>query len=140
MFGLGMIVAPLAGYFHYHGVRYGLLMPLGRLDEARPALDRTVALAHTPVEAAHIRLTSTGSCARARPRRGGPLERVPIGWESRCSHHRHSRESAGLSGKVVGLWNRRKGLAFVVMAGCAPAIHALPHNEKRRGCAGRARA
>lgn len=34
----------------------GLLMQLGRVDEARRAFDRAIALAHTPAEAAHIRL------------------------------------------------------------------------------------
>jgi RNA polymerase sigma-70 factor (ECF subfamily) len=49
------LAAPLDGYFHYHGVTGGLLMQLGRTDEARRAFDRAIALAHTPAEAAHIR-------------------------------------------------------------------------------------
>jgi len=46
----------LAGYFHFFGVRGALLMQLGRNEEARAAFDRAIALAHTPAEAAHIRL------------------------------------------------------------------------------------
>ena len=57
--GLEMIeplAEPLAGYFHFFGVRGALLMQLGRNEEARAAFDRAIALAHTPAEAAHIRL------------------------------------------------------------------------------------
>jgi RNA polymerase sigma-70 factor (ECF subfamily) len=46
----------LANYFHYHGARGGLLLQLGRADEARVAFNRAIALANTPSEAAHIRL------------------------------------------------------------------------------------
>jgi RNA polymerase sigma-70 factor, ECF subfamily len=49
------LAAQLAGYFHFFGVKGALLLQLGRCDEARTAFDRAVALAHTPVEAAHIR-------------------------------------------------------------------------------------
>jgi RNA polymerase sigma-70 factor, ECF subfamily len=50
------LAEPLAGYFHFFGVKGGLLMRLGRADEARVAFDQAIALAHTPAEAAHIRL------------------------------------------------------------------------------------
>jgi RNA polymerase sigma-70 factor (ECF subfamily) len=50
------LAAPLAGYFHFFGVKGGLLMQLGRDNEARVAFDQAIALAHTPIEAAHIRL------------------------------------------------------------------------------------
>jgi RNA polymerase sigma-70 factor, ECF subfamily len=50
------LAAPLAGYFHFFGVKGGLLTQLGRADEARVAFDQAIALAHTPAEAAHIRL------------------------------------------------------------------------------------
>jgi RNA polymerase sigma-70 factor (ECF subfamily) len=50
------LAAPLAGYFHFFGLKGGLLMQLGRDREARTALDQAIALAHTPAEAAHIRL------------------------------------------------------------------------------------
>jgi RNA polymerase sigma-70 factor, ECF subfamily len=50
------LAAALSGYFHFFGVRGALLMQLGRAEEARTAFDRAVALAHTPQEAAHIRL------------------------------------------------------------------------------------
>jgi len=46
----------LAGYFHYFGVKGHFLMQLGRSEEARIAFDRAIALAHTPAEAAHIRM------------------------------------------------------------------------------------
>lgn len=46
---------PLSGYFHFHGLRGGLLMQIGRAREAHVAFDRAIALANTPAEAAHIR-------------------------------------------------------------------------------------
>ena len=46
----------LHGYFHFFGVKGALLMQLGRAQEARAALDQAIALAHTPAEAAHIRM------------------------------------------------------------------------------------
>jgi RNA polymerase sigma-70 factor (ECF subfamily) len=46
----------LSGYFHFHGLRGGLLMQLGRTREAREAFDRAIALAGTAAEAAHIRM------------------------------------------------------------------------------------
>jgi RNA polymerase sigma-70 factor (ECF subfamily) len=50
------LAEPLGGYFHFHGVKGALLMQLGRSREARTAFDQAIALAHTPAEAAHIRL------------------------------------------------------------------------------------
>ena len=50
------LAAPLAGYFHFHGVRGALLTQLGRPEEGRVAMDRAIALARTPAEAAHIRM------------------------------------------------------------------------------------
>jgi RNA polymerase sigma-70 factor (ECF subfamily) len=50
------LAARLGGYFHFHGVRGGLLMQLGRGDEARAAFDQAISLARTAAEAAHIRL------------------------------------------------------------------------------------
>jgi RNA polymerase sigma-70 factor, ECF subfamily len=46
----------LSGYFHFFGVRGAFLLELGRTEEARIAFDRAIALAHSPAEAAHIRL------------------------------------------------------------------------------------
>ncbi|TIP28928.1 MAG: RNA polymerase sigma factor [Mesorhizobium sp.] len=46
----------LAGYFHFFGLKGGLLMQLGRGEEARIAFDRAIALANTAAEAAHIRM------------------------------------------------------------------------------------
>src|SRR5262249_60785284 len=46
---------PLAGYFHFFGLKGGLLQQLGREREARVAFDRAIALANTAAEAAHIR-------------------------------------------------------------------------------------
>jgi RNA polymerase sigma-70 factor, ECF subfamily len=57
--GLAMLDAlakDLPGYFYFFGVRGALLMDLGRPDEAREAFDRALAVAKSPVEAAHIRL------------------------------------------------------------------------------------
>ena len=52
---LAPLEAPLAGYFSYFGVKGGLLMQLGRAEDARVAFDEAIALAHTAAEAAHIR-------------------------------------------------------------------------------------
>jgi RNA polymerase sigma-70 factor (ECF subfamily) len=41
----------LAGYFHFHGARGGLLLMLGRRREAREAFDRAIGLANTAAEA-----------------------------------------------------------------------------------------
>jgi RNA polymerase sigma-70 factor, ECF subfamily len=46
----------LSGYFHFFGVKGGLLLQLGRAEEARIAFDRAIALANTAAEAAHIRM------------------------------------------------------------------------------------
>ena len=46
----------LSGYFHFHGLRGGLLMQLGRNAEARESFDRAIALANTAAEASHIRM------------------------------------------------------------------------------------
>ncbi|TKD44036.1 MAG: RNA polymerase sigma factor [Mesorhizobium sp.] len=46
----------LSGYFHFFGLKGGLLMQLGRDEEARIAFDRAIALANTAAEAAHIRM------------------------------------------------------------------------------------
>jgi RNA polymerase sigma-70 factor (ECF subfamily) len=58
----------LSDYFYFFGVKEFLLMELGRGAEARVAFDRALALAHTPAEAAHIRLhldrLAKGSAAR----------------------------------------------------------------------------
>ncbi|RLP27637.1 RNA polymerase sigma factor [Mesorhizobium sp. YM1C-6-2] len=46
----------LSGYFHFFGVKGGLLMQLGRHAEARAAFDRAISLANSAAEAAHIRM------------------------------------------------------------------------------------
>ncbi|MDQ2635238.1 MAG: RNA polymerase sigma factor [Pseudomonadota bacterium] len=46
----------LSGYFHFFGVKGGLLMQLGRNEEARAAFDRAISLANSAAEAAHIRM------------------------------------------------------------------------------------
>ena len=46
----------LSGYFHFFGLKGGLLMQLGRAAEARVAFDQAIALATTAADAAHIRL------------------------------------------------------------------------------------
>lgn len=54
------MIEPLAdkldGYFYFHGARGAFLKELGRTEDARVALDRAIALANTPAEAAHIRM------------------------------------------------------------------------------------
>lgn len=49
------LTGELAGYFHFHGVRGGLLLQLGDATGAREAFNRAIALAGTAAEAAHIR-------------------------------------------------------------------------------------
>jgi RNA polymerase sigma-70 factor, ECF subfamily len=49
------LAEPLAGYFHFYGVKGALHQQLGQHDDARIAFDRAIALARTPAEAAHIR-------------------------------------------------------------------------------------
>ncbi|MDB5379624.1 MAG: hypothetical protein JWR00_4070 [Rubritepida sp.] len=46
----------LSGYFPFHGLKGALLCELGRIDEARTAFGRAIALAGTVAEAAHIRM------------------------------------------------------------------------------------
>ena len=53
---LESLAQPLAGYFHYFGVKGALLKDLGRAAEARVAFNQAIALARTPAEAAHIRM------------------------------------------------------------------------------------
>jgi RNA polymerase sigma-70 factor (ECF subfamily) len=50
------LAEPLCAYFHFFGVKGGLLLQLGRGEEARAAFDRAIALANTAAEAAHIRM------------------------------------------------------------------------------------
>jgi RNA polymerase sigma-70 factor (ECF subfamily) len=45
----------LSSYFHFHGLRGGLLMQLGRNEDARMAFDKAISFANTAAEAAHIR-------------------------------------------------------------------------------------
>lgn len=46
----------LSDYFHFYGVKGALHLQCGDKDAARLAFDRAIALAHTPAEAAHIRM------------------------------------------------------------------------------------
>jgi RNA polymerase sigma-70 factor (ECF subfamily) len=50
------LAEPLAGYFYFFGVKGALLERLGRVEEARVAFDRAIALANNAAEAAHIRM------------------------------------------------------------------------------------
>jgi len=50
------LAARLSGYFHFFGLKGGLLLQLGRADEARTAFGQAIALANTPAQAAHIRM------------------------------------------------------------------------------------
>jgi RNA polymerase sigma-70 factor, ECF subfamily len=50
------LAEPLAGYFHFYGVKGHLLLQLGRTAEARTAFGQAMALANTAAEAAHIRM------------------------------------------------------------------------------------
>jgi RNA polymerase sigma-70 factor (ECF subfamily) len=57
----------LAGYFYFFGAKGALLLQLGRAEEADAAFDRALALAHTPAEAAHIRLQKNSALAVGSP-------------------------------------------------------------------------
>lgn len=46
----------LPGYFHFFGVKGALLKELGRIDDARSAFERAIALANTAAEVDHIRM------------------------------------------------------------------------------------
>jgi len=46
----------LGSYFYFFGLKGALLTDLGRIDEARTALNQAIALANTAAEAAHIRM------------------------------------------------------------------------------------
>ena len=46
----------LSGYFYYFGAKGAFLQQLGRVEEAREAFRRAIALANTAAEAAHIRM------------------------------------------------------------------------------------
>jgi RNA polymerase sigma-70 factor (ECF subfamily) len=70
------MIAPLepqlSTYFHFFGMKGGLLLQLGRNDDARTAFDRAISLAHTAAEAAHIRqhidrLVEAGTTSPAAP-------------------------------------------------------------------------
>ncbi len=50
------LAGPLAGYFHFFGVKGALHLQLGQTEAARIAFDRAIALANTPAEATHIRM------------------------------------------------------------------------------------
>jgi RNA polymerase sigma-70 factor (ECF subfamily) len=59
------LAVPLAGYFHYFGVRGALLMQSGRTNEARVAFDQAIALAHTTGKPRTSGCISIGSSGRA---------------------------------------------------------------------------
>ena len=46
----------LPGYFHFFGVKAALLKELGRVEDAREAFERALALCNTPAEADHIKM------------------------------------------------------------------------------------
>jgi RNA polymerase sigma-70 factor (ECF subfamily) len=52
---IASLAEPLAGYFHFHGVKGALHKQLGQTEAARIAFDQAIALARTAAEAAHIR-------------------------------------------------------------------------------------
>ncbi|MCA9514200.1 MAG: RNA polymerase sigma factor [Myxococcales bacterium] len=76
------LVEPLAerlsGYFHFHGLRGGLLLELGRDGEAAVSFDRAIALANSAAEAAHIR----GQLDRVRARSAAARAQASAGDRS----------------------------------------------------------
>ena len=67
------LAKPLAGYFHFFGLKGGLLKQLGHNEEARVAFDRAIALANTAAEAAHIRQHLDHLAKEATAARGAEL-------------------------------------------------------------------
>ncbi|MCB9737432.1 MAG: RNA polymerase sigma factor [Deltaproteobacteria bacterium] len=76
------LVEPLAerlsNYFHFHGLRGGLLLELGRDGEAAVSFDRAIALANSAAEAAHIR----GQLDRVRARSAAARAQASAGDRS----------------------------------------------------------
>jgi RNA polymerase sigma-70 factor (ECF subfamily) len=68
---------PLASYFHFYGLKGGLLMQLGRNDEARVVFDRAIALANTAAEAAHIRLHIDRLIQESTAKKATPAKTAP---------------------------------------------------------------
>lgn len=67
----------LAAYFYFHGARGAFLQDLGRLDEAREAFGRAIALATTPAEAAHIRSRLDGLTGAGPARSASQVKKNP---------------------------------------------------------------
>ena len=65
------LASKLSGYFHFFGVKGGLLMQLGRHAEARAAFDRAIALANTSAEATHIRMHLDRLIRDSQPKKEG---------------------------------------------------------------------
>ena len=63
----------LSSYFHYYGVKGGLLMQLGHTEEARVAFDQAIARARTVAEADHIRVHLDRLLKDSRPSGGGTV-------------------------------------------------------------------
>jgi RNA polymerase sigma-70 factor (ECF subfamily) len=64
------LASRLSGYFHFFGLKGGLLLQLGRTEEARVAFDQAIALANTAAEAAHIRMHLDRLMKDSAPRSG----------------------------------------------------------------------
>ena len=67
------LAAKLSGYFYFFGLKGGLLLQLGRNQEARVAFNQAIALAHTPAEAAHIRMHIDRLIAETEAKQKGPV-------------------------------------------------------------------
>jgi RNA polymerase sigma-70 factor (ECF subfamily) len=76
------LAEPLSSYFHFFGLKGGLLMQLGRAAEAKVAFDQAIALAHTPAEAAHIRLHLDRLMAEAGRHENEKINRDRVGLAS----------------------------------------------------------
>jgi RNA polymerase sigma-70 factor (ECF subfamily) len=63
----------LSGYFYFFGLKGGLLLQLGRTEQARVAFDRAIALANTAAEAAHIRMHLDRMLKESAPKGAEPM-------------------------------------------------------------------
>ena len=100
----------LQGYFHYFGAKGAWLHELGRIDEARVAFDKAIALAHTPAQAAHIRQWRGGLGLRGHASTEGP----PTGEQ-----HQLWRQARGLrNGRAHGRVAERRRIRSP-----QPALH-----------------
>jgi RNA polymerase sigma-70 factor (ECF subfamily) len=73
------LASELSNYFHFFGVRGTLLLQAGQRKEAAADFNRAIALAHTPAEAAHIRMHLDRLMKESTPIEEVRISREPVG-------------------------------------------------------------